>query len=109
MSDHITIEDLSKIDLRVGRVIKAERHPDPKVKKLLVLTVDLGEPEPRTILAGIAEHNDPETVQGQNIIVVANLAPREMRGYTSRGMLLAAGPQSILTVTGDVAPGTKVG
>jgi methionyl-tRNA synthetase len=109
VSDTITFEDFTKVDLRVGKVLNAERHPDPKVKKLLVLTVDLGEDAPRTVLAGLAEHNDPETLRGQSYVFVTNLAPREMRGFTSCGMILAAGPQNLVTVTGDVPPGTKVG
>lgn len=106
----ITFEEFSKVDLRVGRIRAAERHKDPKVTKLLVLTVDLGEETTRTILAGIALHYTPEELVGRNIIVVANLAPREMRGYVSHGMLLAAGDSRpyLLGVDGP-APGDRVG
>lgn len=110
MSDQITIDDFTKIDLRVGLVLKAERHPDPKVTKLLVLSVDLGETSPRTILAGIAQHYTPDEMLGKKIVVVANLAPREMRGITSHGMLLAAGDggkPSLLMA--EASPGTRVG
>lgn len=107
MSDPITFDDFMKVDLRVGQILTAVRHPDPKVTKLLILSVDVGEPEPRTILAGIAGHWDPNLLLGRKIVVVANLAPREMRGYTSHGMLLAAGPSSLITT--DAAPGSKVG
>lgn len=106
-SDAITIDDFAKVDLRVAKVLTATRHPDPKVTKLLVLTVDLGEETPRTILAGFANHYTPEEMVGRNVIVVANLAPREMRGYTSHGMLLAAGASALLTA--DAVPGSRVG
>ena len=109
--DTIAIEDFAKVDLRVGRVVEASAHPDPKVTKLLVLKVDLGEGPPRTILAGIALHYTPEQMVGRNIIVVANLAPREMRGIVSHGMLLAAsgeGRPHLLSVEG-AAPGDRVG
>ena len=84
---HITIDDFTKVDLRVAQVLVAERIP--KADKLLRLEVDLGY-EKRQILAGIAEHYDPEKLVGRKIIIVANLAPRRMRGLESNGMLLAA-------------------
>jgi methionyl-tRNA synthetase len=85
---HIDISDFTKIELRVGEVLKAERIP--KSDKLLLLSVDVGEEQPRTILAGIAEHYQPEEMLGKKIAVVANLKPRKMRGHESQGMLLAA-------------------
>jgi|YNPBryunderm2012_1023409.scaffolds.fasta_scaffold00465_11 methionyl-tRNA synthetase len=86
LKPQITIEDFEKIDLRVGTVLASERVP--KADKLLKLTVKLGEEE-RTILSGIAEHYTPEEMVGKNIVVVANLAPRKIRGIESHGMLLA--------------------
>ena len=82
----------------------------PKADKLLQLTVDVGEPEPRTIVAGIAvSHPEPEVLVGRRIVVVANLEPRALRGITSQGMLLAAGdPPRVLFVDDGVAPGTRV-
>jgi methionyl-tRNA synthetase len=84
----ITIEDFAKIDLRVATVLEAERVP--KADRLLRLVIDAGEPEPRQILAGIALYYSPEQMVGRKIIVVANLAPRKLRGLESNGMLLAA-------------------
>jgi methionyl-tRNA synthetase len=84
----ISYEDFDKIDLRVGKVIEAERVP--KADKLLKLTVDLGF-EKRTILSGIAEYYQPEELLGKLVTVVANLAPRKIRGIESQGMLLMAG------------------
>ena len=84
----ITYEDFDKIDLRVGKVLEAERVP--KADKLLRLTVDLGF-EKRTILSGIAEYYQPEELVGKLVTVVANLAPRKIRGIASQGMLLMAG------------------
>jgi len=84
---HITIDDLAKVELRVAQILVAERIP--KADKLLRLEVDLGY-EKRQILAGIAEHYAPEKLIGRKIVIVANLAPRKMRGLESNGMLLAA-------------------
>src|SRR6266567_6579937 len=84
----IGIETFARVDLRVGEIVKAERIPN--ADKLLRLEVDLAEPEPRQLLAGIAEWYPPESLVGQKIIVVSNLQPRRMRGLESRGMLLAA-------------------
>jgi methionyl-tRNA synthetase len=84
---HITIDDVIKVDLRVAQILVAERIP--KADKLLRLEVDLGY-EKRQILAGIAQYYEPEKLVGRKIIIVANLAPRKMRGLESNGMLLAA-------------------
>lgn len=83
----ITIDDFAKVKLRVGKVLEAGPHPN--ADKLLVLKVDLGD-EQRQLCAGIKSHYEPEQLVGRNIIVVANLAPRMMRGVQSQGMLLAA-------------------
>ena len=84
---HITIDDFAKVELRVAQVLVAERIP--KADKLLRLEVDLGY-EKRQILAGIAQYYEPEKLIGRKIVIVANLAPRKMRGLESNGMLLAA-------------------
>ena len=86
-SQKITIDDFSKVELRVAQILVAERVP--KADKLLRLEVDLGY-EKRQILAGIAEYYEPEKLIGRKIVIVANLAPRKMRGLESNGMLLAA-------------------
>jgi methionyl-tRNA synthetase len=84
---HIAIDDFVKVDLRVAQILVAERVP--KADKLLRLEVDLGY-EKRQILAGIAQYYEPEKLIGRKIVIVANLAPRKMRGLESNGMLLAA-------------------
>ncbi len=83
----ITIDDFAKIELRVAQILVAERVP--KADKLLRLEVDLGY-EKRQILAGIAQYYEPEKLVGRKIVIVANLAPRKIRGLESNGMLLAA-------------------
>ncbi|HEX7892696.1 MAG TPA: methionine--tRNA ligase subunit beta, partial [Terriglobales bacterium] len=83
----ITIDDFAKVELRVAQVKVAERVKG--ADKLLRLEVDLGT-ETRQILAGIAEAYAPETLVGRKIVIVANLAPRKLRGLESNGMLLAA-------------------
>ena len=107
----IAIDDFVKVDLRVATVLEAERVP--KADKLLRLVVDLGEPQPRQILAGIAQHYSPETMVGRKIIVVANLAPRKLRGLESNGMLLAAsvgeeGKPVLATFAEDVPNGARL-
>jgi tRNA-binding protein len=84
----ITFEDFAKVDLRVARVLQAENHPS--ADKLLKLQVDDGSGTPRQICAGIKSAYKPEDLVGKLIIIVANLAPRMLRGEESRGMLLAA-------------------
>jgi methionyl-tRNA synthetase len=84
---YIGIDDFAKVELRVAQVLVAERIP--KADKLLRLEVDLGF-EKRQILAGIAQYYEPEELIGRKIVIVANLAPRKMRGLESNGMLLAA-------------------
>lgn len=83
----ITIDDFSKIELRVGLVKVAERVP--KADKLLRLEIDIGT-EVRQVLAGIAEAYAPETLIGRKVVIVANLAPRKLRGMESNGMIVAA-------------------
>jgi methionine--tRNA ligase beta chain len=86
MDNKINFEEFKKIDLRIGRILVAEDIPESE--KLVKLTVLLGE-EKRQIVAGIKKSYPPETLQGREIVVVANLAPRTMLGYESNGMLLA--------------------
>jgi methionyl-tRNA synthetase len=87
LKPEITIDDFGKIDLRTGVILTAQKVP--KADKLLQLEIDLGF-EKRTILSGIAMHFTPEEVVGKKVIVVANLAPRKMRGIDSNGMILMA-------------------
>ncbi|MBS2014620.1 MAG: methionine--tRNA ligase [Deltaproteobacteria bacterium] len=119
----ITYDDFAKIDLRVGVVKTCEKVP--KKDKLLRLTVDLGEAEPRTIVAGLALSFQPDQLVGRKVLVVANLAPREFGSaefpdadgkpkkvkLVSHGMLLASGPSEDLrlaTIDGDAAPGARL-
>jgi methionyl-tRNA synthetase len=105
----ITIDDFTKVELRVAQVKVAERVP--KADKLLRLEVDLGT-ETRQILAGIAESYEPESLIGRKVIVVANLAPRKLRGLESNGMLLAGsvegGKAVLASFLEDVPLGAKV-
>jgi methionyl-tRNA synthetase len=105
----IAIDDFAKIDLRAARVLSAERVP--KADKLLKLTLDVGEPEPRTVVSGIAAAYAPEALVGKTVIYLANLKPAKLRGVISQGMILAAGEADVLGLSAldrDVAPGTKV-
>ncbi|HYX27046.1 MAG TPA: methionine--tRNA ligase [Pyrinomonadaceae bacterium] len=111
VASYIDITDFAKIDLRVAEVKTAERIP--KADKLLLLSVDVGEEKPRTILAGIAQYYEPENLVGKKIVVVANLKPRKLRGYESQGMLLAAsvgdgGKPVIATFAEEVPNGARL-
>jgi methionyl-tRNA synthetase len=109
-SPQIAIDDFIKIDLRVAQVTLCERIP--KADKLLRLEVDLGPLGQRQILSGIAEWYTPEEMVGRRIIVIANLAPRKMRGLESHGMLLAASEEAgkpyLATVPEGVPTGTRL-
>jgi methionyl-tRNA synthetase len=106
----VQFDDFLKLNLRVGTITRAELHP--KADKLLVLQVDLG-PEKRQLVAGIRGHYEPAALVGKQIIVVANLAPRMMRGIESQGMLLAATSDDqaqviLLTTERPIAAGARV-
>ena len=104
----IPITDFGKIDLRVAEVLAAE--PVPKSKKLLKLTVSLGD-EQRTIVAGIAEHYAPADLVGKKVVIVANLEPAKLMGVESNGMLLAGSAGTtlgVLTLDRDLPPGARV-
>ena len=110
----VSYEDFSAMDLRVGLVKTAESVP--KSRNLLKLSIDLGEPAPRQIVAGISNQYSPEEMIGRKVIVLANLAPRKLMGIESQGMLLAADVdnKAILLKVDDkffenVAPGTEIG
>ena len=107
----IGIEDFVKVEMRVGQILTAERVP--KSDKLLRFTVDVGEAEPRQILAGIAEHYEPDPLVGRKIVVVSNLRPRKLRGFESQGMVLAAsvgdeGRPVLATFAEDVPNGARL-
>lgn len=84
----ISFDEFAKVDLRVAKVLQAENHPG--ADRLFKLQVDDGTGQPRQLCAGIRGHYTPEQLVGRSIIIVANLAPRVIRGEESRGMLLAA-------------------
>lgn len=104
-----TIDDFKKLDLRVAKILAAELVP--KSKKLVRLEVEIGA-ERRTIVAGIAQHYQPETLVGMTVVVVYNLQPATLMGQESRGMVLAAsgddGKLVLVGPTGDIASGSKV-
>lgn len=112
----ITFEDFARVDLRVATITHAEPHPS--ADRLLKLQVDDGSGTPRQICAGIRAQYTPEALVGRQIIIVANLAPRTIRGEESRGMLLAAsdapkdaaGDRSVVVLTplSPIAPGSVV-
>src|SRR6185312_5252653 len=107
----IEIGDFAKVDLRVGQVLSAERVP--KSDKLLLMKIDIGEEQPRQVLAGIAEYYEAEKMVGRKVVVVANLKPRKLRGYESQGMVVAAsvgegGKPVIATFTEDVPNGARL-
>jgi len=104
----IRFEDFQKIDLRVGKVLEAEKVEGSE--KLLKLIVDLGS-EKRQLVAGIAKYYKPEDLIEKEIVVVANLEPKNLMGIESQGMLLAAdvnGEPVILIPEKEVPPGTKI-
>ncbi|HTJ11581.1 MAG TPA: methionine--tRNA ligase [Dinghuibacter sp.] len=105
----IVYDDFAKLDLRVGKILTAEKMP--KSDKLLRFTVDLGV-EQRTILSGVAKHFDPAALIGQQVTVVANLAPRKMMGVESHGMILMAedpgGKLHFINPQLDIAPGSTI-
>jgi methionyl-tRNA synthetase len=105
----ITIQEFSRVELRVGQV--KEVTPHPRADKLLVLKVDLGDPEPRQLVAGIKGYYEPSALVGKQVVVVANLAPAVLRGERSEGMVLAAvvGNEPVLLTADKTVPsGAKV-
>lgn len=105
----ITIDDFVKVELKVGTVIDAEGMEGSE--KLIKLKVDLGEENPRQILAGVKQWYQPEEFVGKQVIVVANLEPKMMIGLESQGMALAADSEDgpiFLTIPKKVPPGTKI-
>jgi len=105
----LTYEDFMKVQLKVGKVVECTDHTN--ANKLLILKVDLGGGEIRQIVSGIKQWYTPAQLVGKNVIVVANLAPKPMRGVESQGMILAAssGADVIVCVPEKEAlPGSQV-
>jgi methionyl-tRNA synthetase len=110
VADTIGIDDFSKVDLRIARIVNAE-HVEG-AEKLLKLTLDIGEDKPRTVFAGIKSAYDPATLVGRLTVMVANLAPRKMKFGLSEGMVLAASGEGtglfILSPDSGAQPGMRV-
>jgi methionyl-tRNA synthetase len=106
----IAIDDFMRVELKAAVILAAEAVP--KSKKLIQLSVDVGEAAPRTIVAGIAEGYQPADLVGRRIVIVANLKPAKLMGIESNGMVLAASPEGgapiLVAVDERIAPGTRV-
>jgi methionyl-tRNA synthetase len=110
----ISIDDFAKLDLRVGTVLECEPHPN--ADRLLKLQVDLGDLGRRQVCAGIRAFEDPQSLLGKQVVIVANLEPRKIRGEESRGMVLAASHAegeelrdvAVLTPLRELPPGSAV-
>ncbi|MDO4950118.1 MAG: methionine--tRNA ligase subunit beta, partial [Bacteroidales bacterium] len=109
IKENVSIEDFAKLDIRVGTVLECQKVP--KADKLLQFKIADGL-ENRTILSGIAEHYQPEQLVGKQVLFIANLAPRKIRGIESQGMILSAldafGKLSVTTVEHEMKPGSEV-
>ena len=108
---HATIDDVMKVQLKVATIVEARPHT--KGDKLMVLQLDMGGGERRQIMAGIRQHYAADQLVGKQVVVIANLAPRQMMGEWSNGMLLAATDQAsgrviIVSPSEPVAPGSVV-
>ena len=100
--DYIDFEDFMKVEMRTGRILSVEDHPN--ADKLFVITIDEGTDSTRTVCAGLKGHYEPTELEGLNVVFVANLEPRKLRGVMSEGMILAAddgdGGVKVLTTEG---------
>ena len=109
VDNRITIDDFLKVDLRVARVLTAEKVPNSR--KLMKLSIDVGT-EQRTLVAGIAEAYEPEQLVGKTVGIVFNLKPAKLMGIESNGMILAASPEGgkpvLVAFDGDIAPGSRI-
>ena len=108
-AERISIDDFMKVELRTAKVLAAERVP--KSKRLLKLQVDVGT-EHRTLVAGIAEAYEPDTLVGKTVVIVFNLKPATLMGVESNGMVLAASPDggkpTVVSFDNPPPPGTRV-
>ncbi len=105
----VDFEDFQKLDLRLGTIISVELHP--KADRLFRVLIDLGEPAPRQVIAGLAEFFQPDDLVGRQVVVVANLKPRKLRGLESQGMILAVrdgDTMQLLAPSAAVTNGSKV-
>jgi methionyl-tRNA synthetase len=108
--EYLDFDTFMKVNLRAGRILSVEDHPN--ADKLYVVHLDDGTEEPRTICAGLKAYYSPEEMTGKMVVFVENLAPRPLRGITSEGMMLAAddgeGNVKLITVDGDISTGSTV-
>jgi len=108
--DYIDFDDFMKVEMRTGRIVSVEDHPN--ADKLFVITIDEGSDSTRTVCAGLKGHYEPSELEGLNVVFVANLEPRKLRGVMSEGMILAAddgdGGVKVLTTEGDILSGSRV-
>lgn len=104
----ISFDDFIKVELKVGTILTAEEVAGSE--KLIKCMVDLGEEEPRQILAGVKQWYNPQDLAGKQVVVAANLEPRKMMGLESQGMMLAAGDEKpvFLKPAKKTTPGSKV-
>jgi methionyl-tRNA synthetase len=107
--NRISIDDFLKVDLRVAKVLAAEKVPNSR--KLMKLSIDVGT-EQRTLVAGIAEAYEPEQLVGKTVGIVFNLKPAKLMGIESNGMILAASPEGgkpvLVAFDGEIAPGSRI-
>lgn len=108
--EKISYDDFTKLDLRIGKIIKVEDHPN--ANRLLVLTVSFGE-EKRTIVAGLKEHYEKKQLEGKKAVFILNLEPRMLKGIESNGMILAASAENkskvvILEPEKDLPEGSRI-
>ncbi len=106
----ISFQDFKEVDMQVGRVLSVEEHPN--ADKLQILRVDVGEDDPRTLVAGLKGHYTADELEDKLIVVVTNLEPTRLRGVESEGMLLAAQENEekvvVLTLDEPIEPGSPV-
>jgi len=105
----VNFDEWKKLDLRVGRIIDTENHPN--ADKLYVIRVNVGKEEPITIVSGLRDHYTIEELKGKNIIVFVNLESAMLRGVKSEGMLLAASHEEkcvLIEPDKDIEPGSKI-
>ncbi|MDP6212967.1 MAG: methionine--tRNA ligase subunit beta, partial [Candidatus Thalassarchaeaceae archaeon] len=108
--NYIDFDDFMKVEMRTGRIVSVEDHPN--ADKLFVITIDEGSDSTRTVCAGLKGHYEASELEGLNVVFVANLEPRKLRGVMSEGMILAAddgdGGVKVLTTEGDIHSGSRV-
>ncbi len=103
----ISFEDFSKLELKIGTILEAEEVEESE--KLIKCIVDLGEEQPRQILAGVKQWYKPEDLVDKQVVVIANLESKMMMGWESQGMILMAGEEPVLLMPQkEVIPGAKI-